>query len=182
MTRFHPRARAGATAALGLWLGACVAETPRDPVPLVVLDDREAWVETDASDDPFLDHRPDVVGCPVATWLAETGSLELSTDLCAYISISQPSLVPLSAGDRVFIELFYFDLTAPEPTEGHWALAIGDEVIWERRPNIPGPGAVFEETLVIANDHPEGTLVTIHLHNHGQNTYNVRAVVRTDGS
>jgi hypothetical protein len=148
-------------------------------VDLVVLDNRDAWVEiADAASDPFADHRPATVGCIDATWIAEAGSLELSTDLCKYIGLEQPSLAALTAGDTIHLEVFHFDLTAPSPTQAHWAIAIGDEVLWSMSPPVPSAAGYFSEDIVIASDHPQGTPVVVHLHNHGQNTYGVKRLQR----
>ncbi len=178
------RAARGGWLAVAVVAGAstgCPTDAAQSPGPaaLVVLDDRTAWVEiADAIDDPFADHRPATVGCIDATWIAEAGSLELSTDLCSYIALAQPSLAPLAAGDTVHLEVFHFDLTAPDPTQAHWAVAIGEEVVWSTSPPIPTAAGYFSEDITVESDHPRGTPVVVHLHNHGQNTYGVKALQR----
>ena len=191
----HTPSQTGRTTRGGLWaivavtvtvfvaggVTGCPAAEDQGPPPvdLVVLDDREAWAEiVDAASDPFVDHRPATVGCIDATWIAEAGGLELSTELCSYIALEQPSLAPLSAGDTIHLEVFHFDLTAPSPTQAHWAIAIGDEVVWSMSPPVPSAAGYFSEDIVLATDHPQGTPVVVHLHNHGQNTYGVKLLQR----
>ena len=165
-----PGVAAVAAAAASALLGACTS--PEGPSgPLVELLERDAWTESTADNDPIPTHRPAITGCPAAAWITERTALELSTDYCDYISITSPSLLDLQPGDTIELEAFYFDLTSPDATTGHWALVIGDEVIWEVSPAIPGPAMFFEETLTVSKAHPAGTAVTVHLHNHGQNSY-----------
>ena len=141
--------------------------------PLVELLERDAWAESTVDNDPLPTHRPAITGCPAAAWITERTALELSTDYCDYISITSPSLLDLQPGDNIELEAFYFDLTSPEATTGHWALVVGDEVVWEVFPAIPGPAMFFDETLTVTQAHPAGTTVTVHLHNHGQNSYGI---------
>jgi len=154
-------------------------DSASEPADLVVLDDRTQWSEISvAADDPFLSHRPATVDCIDATWIAEAGSLELSTALCDYIALRQASLAELRVGDTIHLEAFHFDLTAAAPAQAHWAILVGDEVMWTKNPVIPGAAGYFSEDIVVQSDHPVGSPVVIHLHNHGQNTYGLKVLRR----
>ena len=58
------------------------------------------------------------------------------------------------------------------------AVAIGEEVVWSTSPPIPTAAGYFSEDITVESDHPRGTPVVVHLHNHGQNTYGVKALQR----
>lgn len=164
--------------ALLLMLGTVSGCTSAEDVagPIVELQDRNVWTESTEQNDPFADHRPAVTGCPAAAWITEREVLELSTVYCNYISINSPTLLDLRPGDELAIEAFHFDLTSPEPASGHWAIVIGKEIIWETGTSIPGPAQFFDETVRVTQSHPVGTPVTIHLHNHGQNSYGISGI------
>ena len=67
---------------------------------------------------------------------------------------------------------------APEPAEGHVALAVDGVTLWERTVAIPSDPCsytdVFESPLTAA----AGATLQLHLHNHGANTWNVFRVER----
>jgi hypothetical protein len=125
-----------------LWaLAACA---PEGGVALdaraVVLVDAAGWAPV--GEDPLPDGRPAGAGCPVSTWGEEGGALEVQTGACAWLAVAQPAAVALSPGDRVEATIWHADLDAAEPGEGHVALWVGDEVLWEARVAIPHEPAV----------------------------------------
>ena len=122
-------------------------------------------------DDPFAAHRPAEVDCGLAGWTVEGGILEIDTNYCDYVTLQQSSLVAVEVGDVIDLELGHFDLTAPAPTQAHYAVQLGEVVIWERELSIPRPGTVYRETITASQAFPAGAPVYVHLHNHGQNTY-----------
>ncbi len=141
--------------------------------------DHEAWQAVGAADDPFADHRPpeDELECGLAGWLIESGTLEVDTNQCNYVTLTQPALVDMTPDTPMRLELRYFDLIAPAPATAHVALQVGDAIVWERELTIPGPAMVLQEDELTAGvDAPAGTPVYFHLHNHGQNTYTLDEV------
>ena len=135
--------------------------------------DHQAWVETAAADDPEPSHRPDEVLCGIAGWYPEADLLEVDTRFCNYAALEQPLAEPLRAGDTLSLAFHHFDLTAPEPSEGHLMLFVGQEPLFEYRVPIPAPGDRREVALTVAEDAPAGTPLYLHLHNHGQNNWRV---------
>ncbi|MCA9688678.1 MAG: hypothetical protein KC636_03665 [Myxococcales bacterium] len=138
---------------------------------LRALIDAAAWSATTPEDDPFAAHRPAEVDCGLAGWTVEGGILEIDTNYCDYVTLQQSSLVAVEVGDVIDLELGHFDLTAPAPTQAHYAVQLGEVVIWERELSIPRPGTVYRETITASQAFPAGAPVYVHLHNHGQNNY-----------
>jgi hypothetical protein len=138
--------------------------------------DHQQWQVVEAADDPFPDHRPELIDCGVAGWLIETDSLgnetlEVRTNDCNYLSLVQPSLMALEQGGLVKLIFYHFDLVAPEPALAHVAILVDGQVLWEQEIAIPGDANVFIEEFESPISAEAGSPVVIHLHNHGQNTW-----------
>ncbi len=147
--------------------------------------DHDAWTVVEADADPF-DDRPETVDCSRLAWAAEVlgeePTLEVDTTACDYLSVSQPALTDVRVGETVEAMVWHSDLVAAEDAEAHVAVAVAGAVWWEVRLPIPaGEGLdaslqsrVWEAEEPIA----EGAEVVFHLHNHGQNSYNLIHVRR----
>ena len=62
-------------------------------------------------------------------------------------------------------------LAAAEPATGHMSIWIGEEEIWRIEPDIPSESVIYEEELRAPADTPQGTLIRLHVHNHGANSW-----------
>ncbi len=133
--------------------------------------DHNAWTVAEASDDPFAGHRPPNVSCPEWSYGLEDEIFEVETDDCNYLSLTQPSLVDLKAGDRVQATLWHLELWAPDPATAHVAVQIGPDLRWEENIPIPGSEHMYEPELIVLEDRPAGTPIHFHLHNHGTNSW-----------
>jgi hypothetical protein len=146
-------------------------EQERVRAALVELGELAAWTVLDASADPLADHRPALVDCPVGAWATEFGQLEVQTGVCNYLALASPTLLALAPGDRVIVDLWHDTLDAPTPATGHVAVLLGDARIGEAEVAIPSAAAVFRFELEIDEPVPAGTLLVLHLHNHGFNAW-----------
>lgn len=163
-----------ALAALVLPMVAC---TPvYDPGPLT---EAGLWTEVSAEDDPFED-RPAVVDCNPGGWGEDLpGIFELETDECGYGTFTQPTLRDVGPGATLQILGWHLDLFSDPPTEGHFVVQIGDVVVMEERPPIPGG----EEIWNLLVEWPEGADPVLagspawfHVHNHGVNSWRLAQV------
>lgn len=146
-------------------------EEPRVIFPL------EELTFVEATDDQFADHRPEVVTCDeVGGWYREDDGIEVDTARCNYFAAWEGAVTSAREGELLELTLSHFDLTAPEPAEAHVALRVDGELLYEEFLAIPGPGAVYEVSLPLHRDVPRGAPLEIHLHNHGQNSWNVGPV------
>lgn len=146
---------------------------PRVELPLL---DHKSWRNYDASLDPLKSHQPAVLECNIAGWFIERGQLEVSTADCNYALLEHPSLLDLDADTEVLLELYHFDLNAPEPAEAHVALLFGDELQWETLIPVPLPGNVQQVSFRATRALRVGDAIRFHLHNHGQNSWLLRSV------
>ena len=143
--------------------------------------DHAAWTDVVAADDPFED-RPAAVDCAPLSWRPEDlggeNSLEIDTTGCDYLALTQDSLVDVAAGESLEVRLWHADLLAPDAAEAHAAIRLNGVLIWETRLQIPGGSEALPAALEIGTweadaDVPAASRVDLHLHNHGQNAYNL---------
>lgn len=142
------------------------------------------WVEADADADPFAD-RPDTIDCSPLSWSVENlaaPSLEIDSTDCDYLALTQPMVEDVRVGEEVEVRLWHNDLIAPEAAVTHVAVAFDGVTQWEVRLDIP-VGQVREAALIVdtfeaTEEIPVDTEVIFHLHNHGQNSYNLVHVKR----
>jgi hypothetical protein len=169
-----------ATAIALLGAGAC-GEPETEPAPFaterVLLAAPDLFHELTPVEDPFTAHRPETFLChPLNGFYVEDDYLELDTGNCDYLAVGQPALTGGSGGARVFGSVSHFDLTAAEPAVAHLAVTWGDLTLTEASIPIPSPADVLDFELTLTHDLGSSELVTLHLHNHGQNTYQFGAI------
>ncbi len=137
----------------------------------------EGWrAIEDASRDPLSEHRPDEVICTRLGWYPEDETLEVDTSACNYLSIEHGLLEAVEPGDVLRLELWWQTLISLEPAEGHLALWIDGEQVWEERVTIPGNADARDVELTMDRSAPAGAPVVFHLHNHGTNTWRLRGL------
>ena len=142
----------------------------------IALVDAALWLAQDRSRDPFADHRPDAVACGIAGFYAERGALEIDTAQCNYLAIEQPAMHSVRAGDEIAFELLHYDLTAPTPAAAHVALTLDGGVAWQTEIAIPAPANAITVSASATRAISAGAPIGFHLHNHGQNTWLLRAL------
>ncbi|MFN3200310.1 MAG: hypothetical protein ACE366_18070 [Bradymonadia bacterium] len=152
--------------------GACVPGEPAIIAPV------GGWRVSTAEEDVFSEHRPAAPDCPDYAITIEGFSLEIDTGACDYVTLVQP-LPAISTCDTLGIDLAHLPLEAPEPAMAHFAVAIGDEIIWSREIEIPNGQQVYQVRWSMEEAVPEGTLAAVHLHNHGANSWYIGDLRRT---
>ncbi len=142
----------------------------QEEIPALSLIDNTLWVDASPSQDPFED-RPAMFECLEDSVKIEGDIFEVNTDGCEYLSVQQELNRDVETCETVQMVVSYFPLFAVERAEAHVALAMDEDIVWERRIPIPSP-----DDLIIARWKPhkrltKGTVVTFHLHNHGVNDW-----------
>lgn len=180
--------RVAGVVALTLLGSGCEDEPKPDPEPPISfqLTASEGWtLITEPANDPFAD-RPETIECDadtgaLAEWFGPDPVFEIDTDRCPYATAEHPALAALQAGDVVNLRVWHEALLAEEPTEAHLALALDGIVAWETRVPIPSAAAIVEAEVIVDRDLPAATPLQWHVHNHGDNTYDLFdiAVTRT---
>ncbi len=97
--------------------------------------------------------------------------LAVYTEVCDWITLEQPSLRAIRAGDEVEIRTFHFQLTAPFDSEARISLTLGDQMIFDERLLIPQPSGPTNGTWTATDDFEAGTPMLFHVNNHGNNEY-----------
>ncbi len=133
--------------------------------------DASAWVVQTAAGDNWPQHRPDTLHCPANSWYPEGEALEVETGYCEYLSLAQPSLSDVRAGDTLHLVLWHADLAFEEPASAHVAVSLAGEVIWEQEVAIPARAEIFDLRIPARNAAAEGSEIEFHLHNHGYNSW-----------
>lgn len=170
--------------ALALAVGACTGDDGEDArvVERAALVDHALWQQAAVDDDPFADRRPAGSVCdPLGIrpeWLGPDPVLEVDTGTCDFVTVVQPSLAELLAGDTVDVRLWHYDLFAPDPATGYAAVAIGHELVWSYEVAIPGDAHLASDAMTIEHDAPVGTPVYFFVGNHGLNQWGLIDVDR----
>jgi hypothetical protein len=154
-------------------------------VPLI---DQGHWRAYPADQDPLGDHQPSIVDCGPAGYYVEPDLfvdplLEIDTTYCNYTLLEHPASHAVAAGDTVRFELRHYDLVAPEPARAHIAWVFQDALEWETLLPIPSSAKAEHFEWMARHALAEGDPIRLHLHNHGQNTWQIvklEAVVSGD--
>ncbi len=143
----------------------------------IALVEAEAWGIQSKNRDPFLDHRPAVVDCSRDSgWLVEDDQLEVRTEFCNYLSLTQQSLLDLDSGTQLELVLSHSDLTFNAPATAHLALSLAGSTVWETEIDIPSDKAISRLSLTLPFAVKRGDAIAIHLHNHGENTWSIHSL------
>ncbi|MFK7977915.1 MAG: c-type cytochrome [Halioglobus sp.] len=136
-----------------------------------------AWDIQPKNRDVWLDHRPEDIECPRDTgFLVEDDELEVRTEFCNYLSLSQQSLLDMPAGTEVEFTMSHSALNFNAPAAAHVALSISGNTIWESDIDIPSPSAIIKQTLSLPVGVTRGEPIEIHLHNHGDNAWTIHSL------
>jgi hypothetical protein len=130
-----------------------------------------AWLPSEA--DPVPDHRPEGATCAATGWQEELGGIEIDTGPCPYAVFEQPLLVDLPAGAPIDVLAWHSDLVFEPPAEGHFAIYVAGEPLYDVTVPIPSDADVFSTVVDAPIRLEAGAPVVLHLHNHGTNTWNV---------
>jgi hypothetical protein len=134
--------------------------------------DHSLWAEV--VEDPFDDAPGEVICAPTATRVEVVdglSSFEVDTGFCNYLTLEQPTLRTVFKGDRLDVRLGHGALVAEQAAEAHVAVLVGELVLWDDAVLIPSPPLDHEGFLIAPERVPKGTPVVLHLHNHGDNSW-----------
>ena len=139
------------------------------------------WSDADPDLDPFADRRPESWSCPPEAYRAEELAgvwvYSVETQNCDWLTLTQPTLLPLAAGDRVQMNVWHFQLIAPEPATALIGLATEAGVLVEVEEPIPSPSRMVQLSFTATDPIPAGTDLYFHLNNHGANSWHLVEVL-----
>ncbi len=145
--------------------------------------------------DPFSPLRlPSNYCSSVCTYPEDIGgepSFSIQTTCCNYVTLGQRTTREIRRGDPVTIRLWHYQLTGPSSAKAYIAVQINGTIVWEAKLPFPCAGGI---TGFVANadcrdasspaqsdpyqfvadfDAPAGSVVYLHVQNHGENSYNM---------
>lgn len=145
--------------------------------------------------DPFSPLRLPAQYCSdVCTYPEDIGgepSFSIQTNCCNYVTLGQRTTRDIRRGDQLTIRLWHYQLTGPSNAKSYLAVQINDRLAWEARLPFPCAGGI---TGFVPNgdcrdaatpaesdpyrftadfDAPAGSVVYLHVQNHGENSYNM---------
>jgi hypothetical protein len=92
--------------------------------------------------------------------------------LCNWLTLEQPSLRAIRAGDEIEVRMRHAPLNAPVPGEARMSFAVGDALAFDERILIPAVNAeILTRTWTAPKDYPADTPLLFHVENHGANEY-----------
>ena len=91
--------------------------------------------------------------------------------LCNWLTLAQPSLRDIRAGDEVEIRMRHAQLTSPVGGRARMMFVVGDAVALDYEVPIPNVFEFPSETWIAPKDYPAGTQLLFHVDNHGSNEY-----------
>lgn len=118
---------------------------------------------------------PSLVACGQGGLLPEGDSLEIRTAWCDPADVTAPLPVDVTAGTRLDLTLSHSALVA-DGGEAHFAVLVGDELVWEARTTLPAPAAFLAPRVALQRAHVAGEPVVVHVHNHGSNAYAIHGL------
>ncbi|HEY6131367.1 MAG TPA: hypothetical protein VIV27_05075 [Halioglobus sp.] len=143
-------------------------------IPLV---EALAWDVQPKNRDVFPDHRPAEVNCPRETgWLVEEDAVEVRTEFCNYLSISQQGLLDLDAGTTLELAMSHSKLSFDTPATAHVAVSVGGQPVWETTVDIPSDSGILKQKLELPIAMHRGDPIEVHLHNHGSNAWTIHSL------
>ena len=143
--------------------------------------DHQAWTQLGAASDPWP-NRPEDADCSPLGWFPEPydgrDSVTIETNACPWASLQQPSLADVEVGDSIDLEFWHFNLTAAEPAEAEFGVLLDGQLLYSWVSPIPAPAGLVETTISSPVAAPAGAPLVLHLHNHGDNSYNFVDLIR----
>ena len=129
-----------------------------------------AWVPAQ-DDHPWRDEADPCEPAHIVEEYDGVQVIEIDTTACRNQTLTQPLAQSLAAGASLTIVGFHFSLTSTAPATGHFAVALGGNVIVDEKVEIPSPAGGFERIIELDEAVPAGTSVYWHIHNHGANRW-----------
>jgi hypothetical protein len=161
--------------ALALLAIAGCSSNPEPPPPsietLVELGD---WREVPRERDPFVTELDAAPACDGPAFTLEEQWLEIDTGLCNWVTLVAPARVVVEIGEQLRFAVSHFDLEAPEPAEAELRLSLALCDTWSKHVPIPSAAAVYSEPFESPCAITVGADVYVHLHNHGQNNWQLQ--------
>jgi len=139
----------------------------------------EGWTAVTRADDPFVVEGEEPPECEPAFHVEDAQNwLEVDTTACKWVTLTQTTRAEVAEGDRLEFDFSHFDLDADAPATAELRLRFDDCDAWSKSIPIPGAADVYAEQFRSPCRLTSDSQVLFHLHNHGQNTYQLKDLSR----
>jgi hypothetical protein len=139
----------------------------------------EGWAPVERAEDPFVSVADPPPECEPSFHLEDAQNwLEVDTTACNWVTLRQAARAQVAAGDRLEFDFSHFDLDADAPSTAELRLRFDDCDVWSKSIPIPGAADVYAEQFRSPCRLTRDSQVLFHLHNHGQNTYQLKDLSR----
>lgn len=128
--------------------------------------------------DPYIEWSAGRARCQNLDYGPEYTGVEISTVYCDYLTLGQGLLHEMIAGDYVELTLWHSPLVSDEPSQGLLEVRLEERILFSRELLIPADAHSWTERLRMQQAFLAGARVTLHVHNHGRNTYTLASIRR----
>lgn len=101
--------------------------------------------------------------------------LSVNTEACGWVTLKQPLLESVAAGDELLIHVWFFKFVAPKDPTTRYELVLAvdtpDNVVWRREGVVPVESGVFYDIVKAPVALAKGQVVYWHVANHGSNRW-----------
>jgi hypothetical protein len=172
-SRLQPRLLLSVAALLGSACSDATVVTAPEPAYQALVTSRD-WSRVARADDVFITDPDAVPTCVGDGFFIENSWVELDTSLCSWVTLQASARFVVEDEQSLRLVVSHFDLVALEPAQAELRLRLGDCEVWSRRVDIPQPAALYSEPLLSPCRLDAGGIIQFHLHNHGQNSWQLR--------
>ncbi|MBM76223.1 MAG: hypothetical protein CMK59_12540 [Proteobacteria bacterium] len=148
------------------------------PPPELV--DLNAWRIGNPQSDPFPEHIPEEVICPLTAFRMELEQLEVQMGLCNYAHLVFELNQDLPKNTNTELLILHTGLWAEEAALAHISWGFESDILWEANPPVPSQAEFFFIEHKTTKAYSKGELIHLHLHNHGANDWKVGYFKRSE--
>jgi hypothetical protein len=161
-----------------LALGCSEAAAPSAAPQYEALVELDAWHRVMRKDDPFVAASDAADDFVLSGFRLEPDQhwLEVDTGACNWVTLSANARYPVEVGQMLRLRVSHYDLDAAAPTTAQLRVGFGDCDVWSKSIPIPSSANVEQEELASPCALSRGAAALFHVHNHGQNTYQLQAL------
>jgi hypothetical protein len=147
------------------------ATNTQDETQWVKLTDGHMWQIASDNTDPFRASIENRTLCGITDFGEEYGGVEVSTQRCDYITLTQPLLFDVMDGSLLELNLWHSPLLSDELSQGMIVLQVDQTVLWIHELSIPAPAQSWTVQFPSPISMKAGTPLIFHVRNHGANSY-----------
>lgn len=151
---------------------ACGGEAPEPGYePLAGAED---WSQVERIADPFVTDVDQAPACLGPGFSVENTWLEVDTGVCNWVTVQAGARFMVAPRQMLRLVVSHYDLSAIAAAEARLELRFGNCELWQKTVAIPSPAAVYTEELESPCAIEQGAPMLFHLHNHGQNNWQLQ--------